>query len=170
MPLKTRAEWEKLAYEWMNRCEDEVRSWKGLCDFSIDLFKLDWSTRRRSSRGGIYGNSVPGINIAMQLACTEYSKTARLYEYSSFDSDPVIGGFYYRDANLKLGLHICHEVAHSVQFYRKLVLEDGSYDRPHGESFKRPYRVLRTKILNPKLEAQKELKLEYETLIKKYTK
>lgn len=170
MSLVSREEWERKAYYWMNQCEDEVSSWKSLCDFSIGLFKLDWSTRRRSSRGGVYGNLVPGINIAMQLACVEYSKVARQYEYKSFDSDPVIGGFYYRDSNLKLGLHICHEVAHAVQFYRHLVLEDNSYDKPHGNSFKKPYRRLREKILNPCLEEQTSLKEEYETLIKEYSK
>jgi hypothetical protein len=167
--VRTESDWEHLAYKWMDKCEDEIKSWKGLGCFSLSLFKLDWSVRRRSSRGGIYG-TLPGINIAMQIACTEYSVVSRVYEYKSFDSDRIIGGFYYCDANLKLGLHICHEMAHAAQFYRKFVLNDDSYDKPHGESFKKPYRVLRTKILNPLLEPQEPLKLEYESFIKKYNK
>lgn len=160
-----KTKWERHAYFWMNECEDYIRTWKDFSDFSLSMFKLDWSARRRSSRGGLYG-SIPGINIAMSIACKEYSEVNRVYEYKSFDSDSEIGGFYYKDANLKLGMHICHEMAHAVQYYSSFTLGKNNFDKPHGVSFKRPYRALRNRILNPHLECQSVLKQEYEKPIK----
>lgn len=148
----------------MNSCEDYIKTWPQLQDFSLGLFKLDWSPKRKCSRGGIYSQS-PGINIAMHIATREHSSVARLYEYASFNDDPEIGGFYYTNADLKLGLHICHEMAHAVQYYRNLKGVGLKYDRPHGQSFKEPYRLIRKKVLNPFLEPQEQLKKEYLILI-----
>ena len=167
MSIKHKGLWESKAYFWMNQCEDYISSWKGFESFRLGLFKLDWSTRRRSSRGGLYGNA-PGISIAMALTTKEPGGVARVYEYASFDNDPIIGGFYYTDPEYKLAMHICHEMAHAVQFYSHYILNLKNIDRPHGKSFKEPYSLLRKQVLNPKLEKQKELKLEYEKLIKKY--
>lgn len=153
----------------MNACEDLIVSWSGFEDYKLGLFKLDWSTRRTSSRGGIYHNA-PGINIAMNVAVKPTKIVARAYEYASFDRDKVIGGFYYTDTNLKLGHHICHEMAHTVQFYSRSVLGLGDFDKPHGKSFKTPYRAIRQKILNPLLEPQQELQEQYNKIMKRYNR
>lgn len=147
---------EKQAYSWVTQCEDYIRT-VHYSDFSLVRCKLDWSTRRRSSRGGWYNG--PGINIAMHLY-TRKLGLYRQYEYPSFDSDPVIGGFYSTEASHALGMVICHEMAHAVQYYRDRVLNI-KIDRPHGESFKNPYRELRINILNPCLPPQEKLKQEY---------
>ena len=165
MSVNAQAAWEKRAYTWMDACEDEIRRWKDCSSFKLGLFKLDWSSRRRSSRGGLYGNA-PGISIAMYPVTRDPQGVARCYEYRSFDGDPVIGGFYYRDANLKLGMHICHEMAHAVQFYAARILDTQPIDRPHGRSFKKPYAALRQTILNPRLESQQELEEEYKNMLK----
>lgn len=158
--------WERAAYYWMDACEDEIKGWPGFSDFKLGLFKLDWSKRRRSSRGGLYGNA-PGISIAMHLATRDPQGVAKCYEYKSFDDDPVIGGFYYKDTSYKLAMHICHEMAHAAQFYAAYITRTQDIDRPHGDSFKNPYRKLRISILNPRLEPQEPLKQEYEDFIKK---
>ena len=38
-------------------------------------------------------------------------------EYKSFDSDPIIGGFYTRDKYDRLRMVIVHEIAHALQYY-----------------------------------------------------
>lgn len=154
--------WEQRAYQWVTLCENFIQQWHD--DFSLVRCKLDWSTRRRSSRGGWYNG--PGINIAMALH-THKNGIYRQYEYPSFDSDPEIGGFYSTCTNHSLGMVVCHEMAHAVQFYRHRIL-DIEMDRPHGNSFKTPYRALRKAILNPHLpKNQAELADRYNPLGKK---
>jgi hypothetical protein len=116
-------------------------------DFSCSV-NLDWSTARRSSRGGIYKNG-PGINIAMSSAAlidNSNQNVYRFYEYPSYDSDKVIGGFYSKDYTDKLYAIIAHEVAHAVQFfeYKKLSIRC----KPHGPIFKKYYSLFRKQFIN----------------------
>jgi hypothetical protein len=156
--------YEHRARSWASQCEDVIRTWSGYENFVLSKLDLDWSIKRRSSRGGLYKEG-PGINIAMNLACMPRTNPYRMYEYKSFDKDPVIGGFYASDENLSLGFHVCHEMAHAVQFFAKFEL--GVYtDRPHGDSFKTPYRKIRLAVLNKLIPVnQKQLKEEYEQML-----
>lgn len=156
--------YEHLARSWTRQCEDVITSWAGYQNFVLSKCELDWSTRRRSSRGGVYKEG-PGISIAMSLACMPRTDPYRMYEYKSFDADPVIGGFYAKDENLSLGLHVCHEMAHAAQFYSHFNLGIES-DRPHGNLFKDLYRKLRVAILNRHIPInQKQLKEQYEDML-----
>jgi predicted SprT family Zn-dependent metalloprotease len=88
-----------------------------------------------------------------------------MYEYPSFDSSPIIGGFYAEDPDLALGMTVCHEMAHAVQFYRVVVL--GSQRcKPHGPDFKTPYANIRAAIFNKLLPNQVTAKKQYEELLK----
>jgi hypothetical protein len=134
-------------------------------DFSCTI-KLDWSYTRRSSRGGIYKDG-PGINIAMSsaaLVTKSPDSVYRFYEYPSYDSDLVIGGFYAQDYTLKLQAIIAHEVAHAVQFfeYSKLNIRC----KPHGPIFKKYYSLFRTTFINDKLPEQNQLRQNYTDTIK----
>ena len=129
--------------------------------------KLDWDYKRRTSRGGIYKNG-PGINIAMSSAALinhDSSKVYRFYEYPSYDSDKVIGGFYATDYLLKLQAIVAHEVAHAVQFfeYKKLNIRC----KPHGYVFKKYYSLFRTKFINNNIPKQAALAERYDASLKK---
>lgn len=133
-------------------------------DFTLQV-KLDWSLKRRCSRGGMYADG-PGINMAMAHAYKDYSdEIYRFREYASFDADKSIGGFYAKDPYLKLECIILHEIAHALQFlsYRK----NGVRCKPHGPVFKNFYKRLRTEFLNHKLPNQTSLQKEYDDYVNK---
>ena len=156
--------YEHKAKLWARQCEDVIRTWDNYQNFVLSKFELDWSLKRRSSRGGWYKEGA-GISIAMSLACMPRTSPYRMYEYKSFDADPVIGGFYATDENLSLGLHVCHEMAHAAQFYSHFNLGVES-DRPHGVLFKNTYRKLRVAVLNRHIPVnQKQLKDQYDSML-----
>jgi hypothetical protein len=130
--------------------------------------KLDWSYKRRSSRGGIYKDG-PGINIAMSSAALVHHSSAdvyRFYEYPSYDDNNVIGGFYATDYVLKLQAVVAHEIAHAVQFFEYKQLNIGC--KPHGPIFKKYYSLFRTTFINSRIPDQKPLKQLYDNSLKKY--
>lgn len=133
-------------------------------DFTVRT-KVDWSTARRSSRGGIYKDG-PGINIAMQQAVPDNGNVSvyRFYEYPSFDSDHVIGGFYSTNPYHKLEAVIAHEVAHAVQFYS--YTKTGTRCKPHGTVFKQYYSMLRKQFVNSQLPDQAPLEKVYADYLK----
>ena len=129
--------------------------------FKLASVNLDWSPKRRSSRGGMYADG-PGINMAMNHLCKERDGNVyRVYEYKSFDSDPIIGGFYTRDKHDRLRMVIVHEIAHALQYYSYKL--NNFRCKPHGPLYKR----LRQEFINPRLEGQRGLKSEYLLMIKK---
>jgi hypothetical protein len=101
----------------------------------------------------------------MSIATKPKTNIYRMYEYPSFDGSPIIGGFYAEDPDLVLGMTVCHEMAHAVQFYRLVVL---GYQRgkPHGPDFKTPYANIRAAIFNKLLPNQVTAKKQYEELLK----
>jgi hypothetical protein len=134
-------------------------------DFTCSL-TLDWSKTRRASRGGIYRNG-PGINIAMNGAALinlDDNTIYRFYEYPSYDSNSIIGGFYGKDYTLKLKAIIAHEVAHAVQMF-----EYSKFNfrcKPHGAVFKKHYSTFRKLFVNSLLPNQVILRTEYDDMIK----
>jgi len=168
LDAKRKEKFEISAYSWVSKCEDVIATWSDCADFALHKCTLDWSPRRRCSRGGWYASG-PGINIAMSLACRERTKPYRMYEYASFDADPVIGGFYSADPDLALGMIICHEMAHAVQFFRVVHLGKPR-GRPHGADFKLPYSLLRKALVNPKIHSEALYKEQYDKMIKNINK
>ena len=133
--------------------------------FKLATVNLDWSPKRRSSRGGMYADG-PGINMAMNHLCKERDGSVyRVYEYKSFDSDPLIGGFYTRDKHDRLRMVIVHEIAHALQYYSYKLNKFRC--KPHGPAWKNLYKRLREEFINSRLEDQTELKRDYEEMIKK---
>ena len=164
MDDKNKKIWEDLAKTIAAECENVIRSWPDYDNFVLSKLELDWSTRRRSSRGGVYAEG-PGISIAMSVACMIRTNPYRIYEYKSFDADPVIGGFYGSDPWLPLGLHVCHEMAHAAQYYAHFSLGKLS-DRPHGMQFRSNYAKIRKAVLNKHVPPnQQQLRTEYLKII-----
>lgn len=136
-------------------------------DFTLTT-KFDWSNKRVASRGGIYAQG-PGINIAMIGAYPDNKgEVYRFYEYKSYDSNKVIGGFYAKDPILKLESIILHEIAHAIQYFS--YKKTATRCKPHGPVFKKYYEMLRQEFLNHKLPEQQPLKQEYEEYINKLNK
>ncbi len=158
------AEYQIIANNHAQRLVLDVQKWVNanlFSDFTVSA-KFDWSYSRRSSRGGIYKDG-PGINMAMIPAMPANNGLVfRFYEYASYDSDKIIGGFYSTKATDKLEAIVLHEIAHAVQFF--------SYKKqnfrctPHGPTFKHYYKLLREQFLNYKLPEQTPLKDQYDQL------
>jgi hypothetical protein len=165
--LKFKQRSEELALDYIAQGVAAVKQLPVYSEFKLSSTILDWSPRRVSSRGGWYPKrGGAGISIAMKIAATNTcnSDIIRVYEYSSFDADAHIGGFYTRKPELKLFLHCIHEVAHAAQFWGKCVLhiEPG---KPHGDIWKHIYKHLRVKLLNEHIEPQEPLSAEYKKFI-----
>tara|TARA_Y100001937_G_scaffold128810_1_gene208405 strand:+ start:5227 stop:5772 length:546 start_codon:yes stop_codon:yes gene_type:complete len=135
-------------------------------NFKLAQIILDWSPRRRASRGGYY-SSGPGISIAMYHMVPESPfddddliEIYRVYEYKSFDTDKEIGGIYSNFKYQKLQLVVLHEIAHALQYYSYKI--NNFRCKPHGITFKNFYRRLRNKFLNPFLPDQKKYKILYD--------
>lgn len=151
--LIDQVEINKYANDFIRRvekqCQEEVYT-----DFKLAMIKLDWSTKRGCSRGGMYADG-PGINIAMASLVKPQGDIYYSQEYKSFDNDPEIGGIYSRNRWHRLEMVILHEIAHALQYYSYKV--NNYRCKPHGPAFKNFYRRLRNIHLNPFLEDQKEL-------------
>jgi hypothetical protein len=143
--LVDKAYFDKVASDWVVKCENEIRTWDRYEKFKLGYFRRDWSISRRSSRGGWYRQG-PGINIAMSRYCFDFILD-RVYEYPSFDADPVIGGFVPKHKDHYLACVVCHEMAHAAQFYAYNIL-NAPKGAPHGPDFRQPYARLRKKLFN----------------------
>ncbi len=143
--------------------------------FKLEIVKCDWSPTRTAHRGGLY-RKMPGINMAMYRLfgiatwvlnpALEQNEPFKVYEYASFDHDPVIGGFYTTNIYDRARCYVCHEVAHAEQFWSKLN-NPKTYDRPHGLSFQQPYSILRKTLVNPGLPNQSIMLKQYKEHVTK---
>jgi hypothetical protein len=156
-------ELNKFCYDYANMLEQWVIQ-SLYKDFTMSV-KLDWSKKRISSRGGLYSTG-PGINMAMYIICPDNKgQIYRFYEYPSYDSDLVIGGFYSKDPMDKVKAILLHETAHAIQFFS--YHKTNTRCKPHGAVFKKYYQQLREQFLNYKLPNQNKYKIEYEAYINK---
>ena len=122
-------------------------------EFTINV-KLDWSTKRKNHRGGLYATG-PGINLAMVFFGRDFeskSKTFTFKEYASYNSDPVIGGFVCEDPLLILKVTVVHECSHALQHW--LGKRQGVKFAPHGVEFKSIYSKLRKQFINSHIPKQ----------------
>jgi len=156
--------WNDLADEHINNIEKWLHTHCKISSakkFALVECKLDWSKRRRCSRGG-WRNGGPMISIAMSVAVPDenHDVPRRVYEYASFDNDPVIGGFFTTNLEHKLLHHITHEMAHAAQYNHKF-FHSMPRLKPHGDEFKMFYKELREVFLNPFLPNQEATELAY---------
>ena len=169
MRYSTIEEYEDIAnYYYIDVSCKELCKLTDYHDFKLAYTKLDWSKRRTSSRGGWYPEKGgAGISIGMHLTTKPTNgDIIRVYEYASFDSSPIIGGFFTRNNDDKIALHCLHEVAHAAQYWGKY-LKKLSAGAPHGHVWRSLYSHLRVSVLNSSLPNQKLLKEEYEDYINK---
>jgi hypothetical protein len=103
-----------------------------------------------------------GTSCAMKdswisIDLSRYHKGDKYFlEYAAYKSDPVIGE--RKEAatpeSMLFGI-VAHEVAHHVQFaygpYTRMY--KGNFRKPHGHCFQDIYRILRSTLVNPELDA-----------------
>jgi len=77
-----------------------------------------------------------------------YQEGAELTEYASFNGDEVIGGRWVQNEEEALLMILGHELAHHVVCCKW----DRREVKPHGEEFKRVYRLIRLQAVNPLLD------------------
>lgn len=158
--IKARTILDETIKQMARDAEKEVQKYHP--DFKLHYVKCDWDPTRKSHRGGLY-KKLPGISMAMYLLFgtavwvlrEQTNAPFKVYEYASFDSDHIIGGFYTDNWFDRARCYVAHEVAHAIQFWLKYTKK--VYDRPHGESFKAPYRMLRSALVNPILPNQTKM-------------
>ena len=158
MKAEKRVEITKYANDFIRRVEQHCRE-EIYVNFELASVKLDWSPKRRCSRGGMYADG-PGINIAMAWLHKRQGSIYHVQEYASFNKDEEIGGFYSQNQWHQLEMVILHEIAHALQYYSYKLNKFRC--KPHGPTFKNFYRRLRNVFLNPYLPEQKELKEKYD--------
>ena len=81
--------------------------------------------------------------------------TSFMWEYALIAKDPVIGEMECGDAETHLFGLVAHEVAHHVQYrwgpHTRWL--KSKYKKPHGEGFRDIYRILRSRVVNPRVTA-----------------
>ena len=160
--------WELEAEHQLTQIEEwlqEYSAYDSMRDFRLAHIRLDWSTRRRYSRGGWYNqHKGAGVSIAMWPICGRKSPNEKIpqkvFEYTSFQNDLEIGNFYTDNTHDRLMMVLCHEVGHAAQYFHKRY-HKMSKIKPHGKEFKMFYREIRNHWLNPRLPDQKEMGEKY---------
>lgn len=161
--LSEKVTYNKYAQDFIKEVETYIQE-NIYKKFKLEQIILDWSPRRRSSRGGYY-TAGPGISIAMfhmfpgSSLDDDSIEIYRVYEYKSFDADREIGGIYSNLKYQKLQLVVLHEMAHALQYYSYRL--NNFRCTPHGITFKNFYRRLRNQFLNPYLQDQIKFKALY---------
>lgn len=166
-----------LVHDTLRECAQATDT-GGLLDWLESCGQLRITARVARSRGGIAGGRpamvlnlghhiAPAINDRFirswtmgaprpgkrwwQIAVLQrHYRLPRWHEYLSFDRDPVVGGFLSANWEDHIRALVAHEYAHVVQY------RNGTkgVDKPHGQSFLRPYRTLREAVVNPRLPEQ----------------
>lgn len=164
--IHSKDQFEKLTVEYAEEATQFIKD-NMYPRFYLGSVKLDWSPKRRCDRGGWYAKG-PGISMAMHNAF-EVINPFYSYEYSSFNKDSDISGFYCWEAELQLKMRTVHEVAHAVQFFADKIM-GVPIDTPHGPSFTSVYRSMRRELVNPLIPNQAEAKKHFEDHVKKVAK
>ena len=155
---------EHLIYqiqEWLQKSS----TYKSMRTFNLAHVRLDWSLRRRYSRGGWYNkHEGAGVSMAMWPLCGRKEPKDRVpmkvYEYKAYENDLEIGNFYTDDNHHKVLMVVCHEMAHAAQYFHKRFHKMGRI-KPHGDEFKMFYREIRNHWLNPLIPNQEEMGIKF---------
>ena len=149
--MGVRAKDRDLALKWVKRCLREItrKDYELPVDYIEARNDLIVTVKRAGHR-----SSACAKGITIDLSAYTNGASA-LLEYPAFAHDPVIGSKDAIAPELVLAGTIAHEVSHFVQYRygpdtRWLKKR---YRKPHGEGFRDIYRILRSRVVNPHLQA-----------------
>ena len=166
--LDHKSYWDNQAEDYIHQIEKWVQKssiYESMRTFTLMHSRLDWSTRRRCSRGGWYNkHKGVGVSIAMWPLCGRKDPKDRVpmkvYEYKAYENDLEIGNFYTNDNHHNILMVVCHEMAHAAQYFHRKFHKMGRI-KPHGDAFKMFYREIRNHWLNPHLPDQEEVGIKF---------
>ena len=173
--MVTTDEITKLVHKYVEASKDALRTFCPEFYYINLVTKVDFSTRRRSHRGGMYAKG-PGISMAGSCFTQAYSYYkidggySKFEEYPSFKRDPIIGSAFVNNLEQLIALNTGHEVAHACQWY--LIFQDKLYankENGHGEFFQKIYQKIRL-VLNKELPDQLEAQRSYNDFLKSIKK
>jgi len=166
--LDHKSYWDTQAEDFIHQIEKWLQKssvYESMRTFSLIHSRLDWSPRRRMSRGGWYkGKGGAGVSIAMWPLCGRKEPKDRVpmkvYEYKAYENDSEIGNFYTDDNHHKVLMVVCHEMAHAAQYFHKRFHKMGRI-KPHGDEFKMFYREIRNHWLKSLIPDQEEMEINF---------
>lgn len=79
-----------------------------------------------------------------------------IYEYAAYANDPVIGDNRKASREMALAAVVAHEIAHHIQYAcgPQTRWLKKKYRKAHGEGFRDIYRILRSRVINPVVDAE----------------
>ena len=106
--------------------------------------------RRQCSYGGSSGITIDLWSLR--------DGTTHMSEYAAIRSDPVIGSMRFGDVETRVLCVVAHEVAHHVQrlYGPHTRWLKRKHKKPHGEGWQAIYRILRSRVVNPRAVPQEE--------------
>lgn len=118
-------------------------------------------SRSRSLRtcGGVSGIKVSSRVYPLVYPVTD-NHIIEDREYKAFNNDHVIGGIKFdalKHPDLLFKMVVSHEMAHYVQYYIRdrtrhtSLTRKINWSKPHGDGFKKIYRLLRAEFINKDL-------------------
>jgi len=143
----------KLCLREMAKKEHELgKSYQEL----LNSIAVNVKHRGQRSYGGSWGICIDVLYLRR--------KRIRLNEYTAYYKDPVIGSVDDITPELVLLGVVAHEVAHHIQYrcgpWTRWLKK--TYRKPHGEGFQSIYRILRSRVVNPRIEASRNRGVEGE--------
>ena len=117
--------------------------------------KLKVRTSGQLSRGGKYGIKIDIVDTVCRI-----ERSGRINEYKAFAKDPVIGSFACKSREKAIAWVVAHEVAHHAQYRYGPSTRwlRATYRKPHGHGFQAIYRILRSRVVNPIVDPNLDLK------------
>jgi len=152
-----------LVLKMVKQCMTELN--KSKHEIGFDVQKSFWKPlhvliKNKSQRSYAYEDESISIDVS------EYHKGGRwLNEYAAYRSDPVIGERTQAATpeSVLFGV-VAHEVAHHVQYAYgpHTRMYKSTCKKSHGDAFQDIYRILRSTLVNPQLDAAAD-RLDAET-------
>ena len=143
-----------LVLKMVKQCMTELNKQKH--EIGFDVQKSFWKTlhvdiKKKSQKS--YGSE-----SRISIDVSEYHKGGRwLNEYAAYRSDPVIGERTQAATpeSVLFGV-VAHEVAHHVQYAYgpHTRMYKSTCKKSHGDAFQDIYRILRSTLVNPQLDAE----------------
>jgi len=138
-----------LVVRWVKRCLREVtrKGYELPVDYTTACNNITVTIKHAGHR-----SSACAKGIAIDLLAFKKG-TVDILEYPAFANDPIIGSRRCLEPECVLAATIAHEVSHFVQYRYGPETRwlQQKFRKPHGEGFQDIYRILRARVVNPRI-------------------